>query len=337
MENWSAKYLIYTEALLNIGEIKVNECIYRIISISGISFFGQIESNPNFRILEVIFEKKETDTIEDAYIKGLDYLDEFIDRFFFISFSSAFPTQCISVSKECVDLNEVFEIFYIHYYRDRVLNNIDVDKINFLLDEKQKRYLRLLRSGLLDDDYEKKLLNLFTVLEQIAFEESKETIKNTCLKCDHIHDTGRKQTNNQIKQFLTKFGFTKKDIEKIIGYRGKIAHGGGTRDQTYYLDINKYAIQLEAPVYNLVIERIKEANIQNDCKPHIHGYPFVKTTFKYIEKEKLEYGSTYSSTQLSFSTINTERKSGRSGVGFELDENNRPKSPQPFALPRLNL
>lgn len=199
MGNWIAKYLVNTEAVLNLGETNINECTYRTISINGLNFFGHIETIDNFRLVEIVFPKKDSDTIEDAYITGQDYIDEFIDRFCFISYSAAFQTQCISVSQEQVKLNEEFEIIYVHYFKQRKLNNIDLEKINFQLDEKQNRYLRLLRSGILASTQEEKLLNLFTVLEQIAREESLETIKNTCLKCGNENDTGNKKTNNYIK------------------------------------------------------------------------------------------------------------------------------------------
>lgn len=336
MENWIAKYLINTEALLQIGETKVGECIYKVASINGLNFFGHIETIDNFRLIEIIFEKKETDSIEDAYIKGQDFIDEFIDRFCFISYSSAIVNQCVSVSKESVKLNEEFEIIYVHYFKQRKLNNIDLNKIDFQLNDQQKRYLRLLRSGILATNFEEKLLNFFTVLEQIALEESKETIKNTCSNCGNENDTGNKKTNNYIKQILEKFSFTSSDVKKITEYRGKIAHGGGKRNQKYYLDVNKYAIQLEGPVYNLVLERISESKIQNDCNPHILGYPFMKAKFKFINKEfELEFGGWKFTAEMQPSVIdNAEKKSGLS-VGVHLNENNQLPLPQRFELPTL--
>ena len=336
MENWIAKYLINTEAILNLGETTINDCTYRSISIKGLNYFGNIEDVDNFRLIEIIFKKEESDTIEDAYVKGQDYIDEFIDRFCFISFSGAFQVQCISVSKEYVKLNEEFEIIYTHCYKQRTLNNIDIVKINFQLDEKQKRYLRLLKSSILATNYEEKLLNIFTVLEQIAIEESEETIKNTCAKCGNENDTGNKKTNNYIKQLLEKFEFTSNDVKKITGYRGKIAHGGGRRNQAYYLDINNYAIMLEGPVYNLVIDRIKDVKIQNDCNPHIFGYPFIKTKFRYINKElKLENTYWEYSAKTKSSVINNSEKQSGQFVGVHLNKLQQPNLPQNFELPSL--
>lgn len=95
---------------------------------------------------------------------------------------------------------------------------------------------------------------------------------------------------------------------------------------------------LEGPVYNLVVERIKNAKIQNNCNPHIPGYPFIKTKFKYVNEDlKLEYAGWEYVAKMMSSVINdTEKKSGQF-VGVQLGENNAPPTPQKFELPTLTI
>jgi|GEM_PF-6613005 len=94
---------------------------------------------------------------------------------------------------------------------------------------------------------------------------------------------------------------------------------------------------LEGPVYNLVTERISDAKIQNDCNPQISGYPFVKCSFRYLDKDKqLEYLGWDYRTQFKGSFVEAEKKSGML-IGVMTDGNNRPPMPHEIELPRLRL
>lgn len=334
MENWIAKYIIKSEAILNIGNITIEKCTYKIFSLKEMPFFDSIQNDEHYRLIELTFENNK-DSIENAYIRGQDYIDEFIDRFSFISYSFALQVQCISVSKEFVKVNEKFDVIFTHYFKNRRLNSINPEKLSFKIDELQKRYIRLLRSAILALSYEEKLLRYFTVLDQIAIEESEETIKNVCKKCGNENDTGNKKTNKYISEILMKFGFSSTDLNKITAYRGKIAHGGGKRDQDYYLDVNKYAIMLEGPVYNLVIERIKEAKIQNDCNPQIPGYPFLKSTFKFLNNgRQIESLGWDFNSKAAGSFINAEKKNDMF-IGVKCNNKNETVIPPEIALPKL--
>lgn len=335
MENWIAKFLINTEARLDLGQVNIDNSTFNIISISEFNFFKEIKSNEHFRLIEIIFEQNQNESIEAAYIRAQDKIEEFIDRFSFVSYSVGILKQCLSVSKEYVEIGKPFEIIYTHYFKHRTLNSISSINLNFDLDEKQRHFLRLLKVGMISNNYEEKLLRFYALIEQIALDESEETIKQTCSNCGVEKDTGNKKTNNYIHKILEPFGFSKKDLGNITTLRNKIAHGGGKRDQNYYLEVNKYGIMLEKPTYSLIIERIQNVKIQNDCNPQIHGYPFVKTSFKYInENEELEYIGWDFKNQFQMSIINAEKKND-AFVGIKHDGNNKPIFPEKFELPKI--
>ena len=86
----------------------------------------------------------------------------------------------------------------------------------------------------------------------------------------------------------------------------------------------------------MVIERINESKIQNDCNPHIPGYPFMKTKFKYINEQlELESGGWEFTGKMQSSFLNNAEKKSGKFVGVKLNGNNQLPLPQKFELPTL--
>jgi hypothetical protein len=209
-----------------------------------------------------------------------------IDRISLIGYCEARILGLISVCKEQVAPEEDFAIIQMNYFKERWVNNIKPEQLLFQTSEKNERYLRLLRDALNTPSLEEKLLRYFSLIEQIAQDESSETIKQTCGECGHEIDTGMKKTNAFIREVLTKYGISKKDVNTITTYRGKIAHGGGRRSQQYFLDIEMFAIKMESPAFRETLERIR-VEVNNGENIHAPGFPISKPVYRFNSNRDL--------------------------------------------------
>lgn len=324
--NWRIKYLIETEAILESGSVDFKE-VKIIITQTPSS-----PINPHQKIIEILITEEQSSTIEDAYVMGIDIIEEFLDRFCLISYSQAFITTLISVCKEQVKPEEEFEFIQMQYLKERKLNKINPNDLLFKSDESSDKYLRLLRYGMTSFSQEEKLLRYFSLLEQIAQNESEETIKKKCSNCEMEFDTGMKKTNNFISTLLSKHSINKKESKKITGYRGKIAHGGGRRSQEYFLDVDTLSARLETPAYKEVLQRI-DVEIKNGMNVHMPGYPINKNTFKFDSNGGLIPIKGLWKSHGLFSKIDTEK--GDSAMFGVPTDGDKPITPEPIALPDL--
>ncbi|MFV8353005.1 hypothetical protein [Flavobacterium sp. XS2P14] len=280
-KNWRIKYIIETEAVLQLGTINFKNST--VVNVLDCNYFGL---NENSRVIEIILKSEVANTIEDAYITGLDTIEELLDRFCLISYSKAVIRTLLSVTKEKVKPNEEFYLIQNIFTITRDLNTVNLDELMFETSETNQKYIRLLRFGINSNSSEDKLLKHFSLIEQIAENESTETIKVKCQNCGNDTDTGRKKTNKFIGDVLLKYNINEKETKKITSYRGKIAHGGGKRNQDYFLDVDIFSAKLEAPVFTEITERLN-TKLKNGKNAHLPGYPLNKFLYKYDNDGKL--------------------------------------------------
>lgn len=326
--NWRARFALRTEAVLTLGNV-----LFKKIPISILP--APIDgAGENQRLVEILLDPNTCPTIEDAYVLALDTIEELMDRFCLVSYSQA-TYSLISVCKEKVNVEEEFDVIQFNYFKERTLNNISPESLTFDAGEIEEGYMRLLRLGLIAESQEQKLLKYFSLLEQVATNESKENIIKKCDKCGESVDTGMKKTNHFITDMLGKYNIEKKECESIKSYRGRIAHGGGRRSQDYFLQVDTFSARIEGPTFKEILNRTGRTP-DNGVNVHMPGYPINKNTFRFEKDGSLTgIGGVWKSRGL-FSIIEgAQNNSARFGVPTE--PGNKPLTPEKIALPDLAI
>ena len=327
--NWRARYIINTEAILALGNTQFKEAT---INILAPPFEGVGEQT---RLVEILLDLNLFPTVEDAYVRAMDIVEELLDRFCLVSYSQAYIHAFVSVCKEKVKVEEEFEIVQMLYFKNRSLNEVSLQSLIFSVGEKEEAYIRLLRLGITSQSQEQKLLKYFSLLEQIATSESTENITKTCSKCGDTVDTGVKKTNNFIAGTLSKYKIDKKECQAITSYRGKIAHGGGRRNQEYFLDVDIFSARIEGPTFKEILNRTG-INVENGVNVHLPGYPLNKNTFRFEKDGSLTGIEGIWKSGGLFSIID-EAKKNVVQFGVQTAPGNKPLTPDNLALPDLDV
>jgi hypothetical protein len=104
---------------------------------------------------------------------------------------------------------------------------------------------------------------------------------------------------------LSKYNINQKETKKITSYRGKIAHGGGKRNQDYFLDVDIFSAKLEVPVFTEIMLRLK-TKVKNGRNAHLPGYLLNKYLYKFDKNGKLIFIKGEWKSQVLFSILDND-------------------------------
>ena len=273
---WRLRAIIQTEVIVEPDTIESSTCIFKLFEINDSNMLDGNLAPKNIRYLDIFYKNKAED-IFDAFAVLYEELNLFIDKIALITYGQSYYLKIISISPNKVNFNEPFEIAFPHIAKNRKTRNLNLYDLQLEneLSFENHRLIRLLRNGLNTSSSEEKFLNYYTILEEIARNDSEEMIINTCDKCGNKVNTGRKATNNFIKSILTKYHVDSKVIKMASELRNKIAHGGAKKNKQFLADVQLAASHFEE-VSILEIERITEIKIINRLDAHIIDIPVVK-------------------------------------------------------------
>lgn len=286
---WRLRSEIYTEVVIEPEKIENANIIIKVSTFSDLLSENGNSIPANFRLCDIYLKNEENDLLE-AFSILYNELNCFIDRLSFVSYCQASLQNIISISPDIVKLGEIFEIAVPQANQIRKTNNILLSKLNYdkPLNPQYRRLERLMRLGLNSFSEEEKYLSYYSLLEEIANNESTEYIETTCNKCGHVTSTGRKKTGNFIKNLLEQHGLDSKMRKEAESIRNKIAHGGAEKNKEYFSNVVKISSHLEE-ICLIEIESRFEIDIVNRLSNHIIDIPMFKHSCMALSNHDFEF------------------------------------------------
>ena len=274
---WRLRTRIQSEVIIEPGELEEAPVIFRVFEFNDQNAVNGSSTPSNLRYCDV-FWNDEKDIFE-AFAHLENGLNKFLDRISLVSYGKSARHSILSIAPESVKPDEKFDIAFPQWSTNRKTINIRLPDLKYSseITSEQQRWERLLRLGLNAISGEEKYINYYSLLEEIARYESTEFIVNKCRNCKHEETTGRKATNNYIKNLLNKYDIDEDLINKASSIRNKIAHGGAEKNKTFYADVAKLNSHLEE-VCLLELEERLNIYIRNRLNAHIVDIPMVKHT-----------------------------------------------------------
>jgi len=325
---WRLRVTIESEVIIDIGNFKDPHVIFRIFEINDKNTKDGNLAPPNLRYCDILLQDDVGDIFE-AYAFLYDKLNSFLDRLSLVSYGKSAIHSVLSIAPKSVSPNEEFEIAFPQYKTDRKTISINLSDLKYdnEITPEQQRWERLLRLGLNANSEEEKCISYYSLLEEIARNESSEFIVNTCKNCQHEVKTGRKATNNFIMALMKKYCIDKELIKKAPGIRNKIAHGGSKKDKSFYSDVAKINSHLEE-VCLLELESRLKVDIINRLSAHIIDIPMVKHMCKCDSENSFELMETTQVIPARFVKLKHSSESAFSDqtalIGMPLDSQGKP-------------
>lgn len=250
--DWRARFIIKTSAVFHEDDyFKIENCVIKIVALRERGVF----------LLDMYINKDSFDDHNSLYDYSVDKMNEFVSQLSAITFSAASILKFISICPIKVNKGEEFTMILSDFNFDRSntlvlgsdLMNLNSEKEKDI--EKYNGLLYMLREAINSQSYEQKFLNYFAALDAIATIETTEKVKNTCKKCGHESE-GMPATSNYLKQLFLSHNIKNSEYNKIRVLRGKIAHGGGKRNQEFYKELRKFMPLLESVSFSEVTKKI---------------------------------------------------------------------------------
>ena len=283
-QGWRTLAAISTECDLQPGEYTVGRCRVRV----ALAQFALPVSQPgDKRAVEVLVRMSEIGDILAAHTYAEGILLEFLDRVALCGYAATRLERLISTCPKVVLLGEDFEMITpdYPYHRTRVpIGPADISRFDaFLASDEAKFACSRVRKALEAQTLEERLLNNYIALERIADAETSDTILHKCKECGAESDTGRKATVRYIRQLLHEDGVEKKSADEVISARGQLAHGAGSRNEAFLLNLCRFVSVVESTAVGVTAERSGALVRHSDhmipvlpvarytCKRHLDG------------------------------------------------------------------
>ena len=283
-EKWRMRSVISSEVVINPSEVSYGDFTFRAFEINAGNTEGGEDVPATYRYCDA-FMSHDGIEIGEAFSTLYDKLQGFLDRMSFVSYGQTFLRSILSICPASVRPEQEFQIALPQYSVERKTVPVTLDLTLPIagLSSERERWIRLLRLGLNSASEEDRYISFYSLLEEVARLESQESIKNTCRECGHQVDTGRVATNNFIRDLLLNYSIDQELVKLAPEYRNKIAHGGGTKNRTFYANLAKLSSHLEE-VCLIELEKRFSAPIRNRFSAHIVDIPIV-THKAYCEQD----------------------------------------------------
>lgn len=336
---WRLRTVLQFEVFVSIGKIESSEAIFKIFPINNTNTDNAQDIPETVRYCDALLKQK-VDDIYEAFALLYNELNNFLDRITLVSYGSGTIVQIFSICPASISPGHEFDIAIPQFSTQRKTKAVLLESLNLKSEftPEQQRWTRLLRNGLNSSSEEEKFINYFSLLEEIARQESEDYIITKCTnpECLKEVNTGRKATNNFIKGVLQNHNLDKALIKKAPELRNKIAHGGAKKDKEYLGDVRKVGSHLEE-ICLIELENRLPVEIINRLNAHIIDVPIVKhrcicngESFDLIRSTQTIPGR--------FVKLKTSNENGfenqSTRIGMPLDKDGRPFI-DPFSWPEI--
>lgn len=275
---WRLRTVLKFEVIVSPGEIESSTAIFKIFPIDSTNTDSVQKIPETIRYCDALL-KQDLDDIYEAFALLYNEVNSFLDRLSLVSYGSGEIVQIFSICPFSVLPGQEFEIAIPQFSTHRKTRPIELESLHLESEftPEQQRWSRLLRNGLSSSSEEEKYINYYSLLEEIARQESEEYIVTKCTnpECHKEFNTGRKATNNYIKGILQNHKLDSDLVKKAPALRNKIAHGGAIKDKNYLEDVRKVGSHLEE-ICLIELENRLPVEIINRMNAHIIDVPIVK-------------------------------------------------------------
>lgn len=273
---WRLRTVIKSEVVIEPGEIITPQAKFSVFSVNNANTANGDTIAANMRYCDVFLNGSVVNILE-AFAFLHNEINNFLDRISLSSYGWASIQNILSIGPDKVKPNDKFEIAIPQFIIHRKTANLDLSnlKSNVELNSSQQRWVRLLRLGLNASSEEEKFICYYSLLEEIAREESAEFIVNTCKKCSAEVNTGRKATNNFIRDMMKKHDVDRDLTDKASELRNKIAHGGADKNRTHFSNVAKINSHMEE-ICLIELEKRTRINVINRLHAHIVDIPVIR-------------------------------------------------------------
>lgn len=290
----------------------------------------------NFRFCDVLADAID---IESAFALLYKRLNDFLDRYSMVSYGKSNVHHIFSVCPHEVLIGEEFDLAIPQFTTERKTIPVRLDQLSLgiQITPEQQRWIRLMRNGLNSTSEEDRYLNLYSLLEEIAQQESEDFVIVKCNHCSKETNTGRKATNNFISGILDNHGLDKSAKRMALKLRNKIAHGGVMKDKEFLKDVREIGSHLEE-ICLLELEARLPLGVVNRLNAHIVDIPIVTHRFICKEDKTFELIRSNQQTPARFVKLKHNDETVYEGqtvmIGLPLDRDGRPFI-DPFSFPTI--
>ena len=339
-KKWRLRSIIFSEFIMERCSISIRDVEYKIFSLTNENTQNGSSVPINYFYCDISTPIPNIPDIYEAYTFLSVKLNYLLDRISYVSYGKVQIKEILSITKHTISSNEEFEIAIPQSLIQRKSISITGEMLE-LKNENDTDYLKrieqLFRIAMNSDSQQEKFLTLYVILEEIARTECTETIKNTCNNCNWQHDTGRKKTNNFIKDILKHYDLSKDQINKADRLRNKIAHGGSNINREFYRDLNLLCSHLEEICIS-EIEKRSNIIIRNRLNAHITDIPIFRHECRCNTDGTIELINSDHKIPARFVKLFTDTESlfenSQAMVGSPLDNEGRPII-NPFSWPEI--
>lgn len=336
---WRLRTAIRSEVVIEIGEFSTSQVKVNVFAINKENTENGDTIPPNIRYCDIYLLDDNKKDIFEAFAFLYDEINNILDRVSLASYGWATIHSILSIAPDKVKPKEEFEIAFPQFSTHRKTVNLDLENIKsgIEINFTQQRWGRLLRLGLNASSEEEKFICYYSLLEEIAREESSEFIINTCGNCGAQVNTGRKATNNFIKSLMKKHGMESKLVDKAPEIRNKIAHGGAKKDKIHLANVEKINSYMEE-ICLLELESRLKINVINRLHAHIIDVPMVK--HRCVSNTDMSFDLIQSTQTIPARFVKLKHESEgafqsqAAQIGMPLDKNGAPII-HPFSWPEI--
>lgn len=248
-KRWRIRAICTFDVSLQTGEYEHNSSTVRV------SQLPQNPVPPNQLLLDLFIEAESDILATEIFVRGYDILNEFLDRVALAGCSPAVLNDILSAVPTEVAFGEEFDLANSYAVVDQgspIVTPKDLALVHWKEpDSLCSRTFRLLRLALSAPTVEEHYLKLYSVLEQIAEEETTERILQKCPNCKHEVE-GSLATANYIRKLIKEAGGDENLSTAWRKLRGKVAHGGGLRNKSFLDELTKAIGGVEAVCIGLI-------------------------------------------------------------------------------------
>lgn len=179
--------------------------------------------------------RHDADSVEDALVRGVDLIDQFLDALSIASYGSARRSRTIVSRPPDLVADQPADVAALHgAFQIEPIDVQPADIAGFstavVEDSAVARAVRYLRDGLNARSPVEAHWSYWASMETLSQEMATEEVKIKCPKCSAMRGTGQKRVMPIIGEFFERVGKPAREASRQRELRGKIVHGGSLKN-----------------------------------------------------------------------------------------------------------